>query len=166
MTRSKGHPFPFGIDHPMRRAPSIDEIPGIWASDGSLRDIYIHRTTTADWQWLLNRVDALGSGYTFDGIGAALPSVVDLFENRSGSHLLSFHIGNVALCCHFFVADEIEIDIQPNEVQSEEQHDAVLGFVAELAKALDKPASITPENSPEAPFAVFLPEAGAWSILR
>jgi hypothetical protein len=166
MNSDMGHARPFDVDHPMQRVPSVEEMPGIWSRDGSLRDIYVHRTTIADWQWLLDRANSLGARYTFDGLAVALPSAVDIFNDRSGSHLLHFHFGDVSLHCHFFIADEIEIDVQPQEVQSEEQHRAVFRFVAELATALAKPASITPENSPEAPFAVFLPESGAWVVKR
>ena len=164
MSRGTGHPFPLAVERSMQRTPLMDETPGIWTCDGSLRDIYVHHTTVADWQWLLDRANSLGAMYAFDGLGATLPSAIDIFNNRSGGHLLTLDISKVTLHCHFFVADEIEIDINPREIKSEAQHEAVLRFVAMLANALAKPASITPENSPEAPFAVFLPDAGVWVV--
>lgn len=164
MSRGTGHPFPMGVDRSMQRTPLLDETPGIWACDGSLRDIYVHRTTLADWQRLLDRAESLGAKYAFNGLNATLPSAIDIFNNRSGSHSLTFDVDKVSLHCHFFVAEEIEIDINPREIESAAQHEAVLDFVATLATALGKPASITPEDSPQAPFAVFLPKACVWVV--
>ena len=51
--------------------------------------------------------------------------------------------------CHFFTTDEIELDLDPREVTSQGQLDAVLDFISNLGAALQRDVVLTEENSPE-----------------
>lgn len=144
--------------------PSLTEIPGLWETDGSLRDIYVENTMSGDWFLFLEHARAWDGAYTFQGKPAAWPSVEAIFESRNRSHLLVVPIHGVNLHCHFFVSSEIEMDIDPRQVKLPEQHDAVLGFVKSLACKLNKPIAVTPENGQNVPYLSFNPKVQRWMI--
>jgi hypothetical protein len=71
-------------------------------------------------------------------------------------------VGNVRLNCHFFIDSEIEIDIDPSEVETATDHDGVLKFLESLGRALGKPAILTPENEIQTPIISFDPSNNTW----
>lgn len=155
-----------GIPHPL---PPVDhhshetKLPrdtGLWECDGSLRDIYVQDTGAAHW----NRFDQLLSqyecAYTFDGVLAPFPGSHIALGNRDGSHLLSILLGGpVEICCHFFIAEQLELDISPKEITGQLAHEEVLLFVENLADALGLSVDITPENAEQMPFLTYLPQS-------
>jgi hypothetical protein len=83
--------------------------------DGSLRDIYIRRTTIEDWRAVLALI--LQGPYQADfrraQAAVTVPSDVgSLFGTPD--FLLRFSVDKVDLACHFFSSDEIEFDFVPN----------------------------------------------------
>jgi hypothetical protein len=144
------------------RRPPFTGVPHLWERDGSLRDAYVLGTSSADWDAFLSLALEQGGKYSFDGDEKALPTVDDLFRNREGSHLLAIPIGPVQMNCHFFVPDEIELDIDPREVANEASHFAVLGFLERISLRVGKPLLLTPENTEECPYASFDPGTGTW----
>jgi hypothetical protein len=89
---------------------------------------------------------------------------MSIFSNREGSHLLSVNVCGVKINCHFFVSEEIELDVDPREIKGKQEHEAILEFIASLSQAIGKPALLTPENGVDIPFLSFEPENHAWSI--
>ena len=78
------------------------------------------------------------------------PSAEVIFERRQeAATLLQVTVGNMHLNCHFFCQDEIEFDLDPRELQSEEDLDALAGFMSILANETGKPAILTHENTQE-----------------
>lgn len=148
----------------MSSLPQIADVPYLWSRDGSLRDVYFVGTTLAHWKSFLTFIRHNTNKYSFDGEALVLPSVEEIFSNREGSHLLSVAVSGVAINCHFFVAEEIELDIDPREVHGRKGHEAVLEFVASLSREIEKPALITPENGVDIPFLSFEPKNHAWTI--
>lgn len=145
--------------------PNFHEVAGLWECDGSLRDIYVQDTEAVHW----NRFDQLLSQYeclyTFDGVVAPFPGSHIALGNREGSHLLSILLGGpVEICCHFFIAEQLELDISPKEITSQLAHEEVLSFVENLADALELSADITPENAEQMPFLTYLPQSKMWRI--
>lgn len=67
--------------------------------------------------------------------------------------------------CHFFSLEEIELDIDPAKVTSNEDHFAVLELVRDLSLLLGLTAIITAENFKDRPFLRFEPEHREWSVL-
>ncbi len=51
--------------------------------------------------------------------------------------------------CHFFCVEEIELDLLPNEVDTEEKAEAVFEFMAEVGRMLMREVVLTPENGQE-----------------
>ncbi len=72
--------------------------------------------------------------------------------------------GSITICCHFFIAEQLEFDISPNEITNQLEHDEVLSFIENLANALELSADITPENAEQKPFLTYLPQSKMWRI--
>jgi hypothetical protein len=51
----------------------------------------------------------------------------------------------------FFAVEEIEVDFSPEELQGQEQLDAVCAFLRAVGRRLGKPMVLTPENAPDRP---------------
>lgn len=139
-------------------------IDGLWGIDGSLRDVYVLGTDERDWELFVELVRGLPHEYSFDGQATSLPSVKELFARRDVAHLLRIPVGNAHAHCHFFVIDELELDLDPREIQDAASHDLVLGFLAGLADLLAKPLLLAPENGPEHPYLIYDPSARLWTV--
>jgi hypothetical protein len=136
--------------------------PDLWLPDGSLRDVYLSSTSHDDWAAFLAVANQYPSEYLFDGEVTDMPTVAAIFGNREGTHLLRITVGSAQINCHFFTPEEIELDIDPRQVESQETHTAILGFVEAVADAAGKLARITPENSPESPILSYEPDGERW----
>jgi hypothetical protein len=128
--------------------------------DGSLRDIYIHDTTLNDWQIF---IDLIRHGrYNFSFVtgdnSSSLPDNVQGVFNQQETSLLSISINGMMANCHFFGIEEIELDIDPREVVSEENFRDLMDFISSLGQALAKQVRITTENLPNRPLFLFEPE--------
>ncbi|RTR26584.1 hypothetical protein EKG37_21180 [Robertmurraya yapensis] len=71
---------------------------------------------------------------------------------------MSININGVLINCHFFSVDEIEFNIDPKEVKSKYEANAVFEFMKNLSKILDKESILTGENSPEYPLVTVNPD--------
>ncbi len=134
----------------------------VW--DGSWRDIYIKGTTLEDWNQLLSVVRGTTQyQYWVDGELTPLPTVAtNIFSTQRHVKLLSIWVGGVQLNCHFFAEGEIELDLDPRQVTSEESFDALRQFMEQLAIALQRSILLTPENLGEHPIAKYEPELQSW----
>jgi len=141
--------------------PRIDEVPELWRSDGSFRDVYVNDTNVRDWEKFIEFASAYPNRYTIDGCVASMTSVADALHDRDHAHLLAVWVGGAQINCHFFSEEEIELDLDPREIHASE-HDAVLHFVAALSTALGKPALVTEENAHELPLLTYEPRNSAW----
>ena len=148
----------------MSLLPSIADVPYLWSQDGSLRDVYFVGTTPAHWKSFLAFVRNSTNQYSFDGEETDLPPIEEIFANREGHHILTVATSGVAINCHFFIPEEIELDIDPREIHGKNEHEAVLGFIASLSHAIGRPALLTPENGIDLPFLSFEPNLHAWTI--
>lgn len=123
--------------------------------DGSYRDLYVRSTSLNDWRDFLKFVNATRYRLSFqvNGTPAQMPSDATLLFSADIHPLLQIHLGGVTLNCHFFFADEIELDLDPQELTDDDDDakaDAILAFMAELGEALRKPVLMTVENAPDA----------------
>lgn len=130
--------------------PHINQPSDLWLVDGSLRDVYVLNTTIGDWETLITLARAHEHEYKRDGVADALPNAQTVFQDREHSHLLSVIIGKVSINCHFFIPEEIELDINPREIEGQKEHTSILQFIEQLAEATQKDVVITAENSPDA----------------
>lgn len=99
-----------------------------------------------------------------DGAVQELPSSVkDVFAlRRTASPLLSVDVSGVEAIAHLFMAEEIEFDIVPNEVDSEERFVVLLSLLKTLGELLGKTAVLSHENSPELVLLRYDPPASAF----
>jgi hypothetical protein len=124
-----------------------------FAFDGSWRDIYVLGTDMASWQRMLDGLRA--AGYDLAYFRADQPSdlpaaAAQAFPSPAEpDRRLSIRFAGVLANCHFFTPEEIEFDIDPREVQGQEQLDALFGFMRCLAEAVGKEAILTAENWPD-----------------
>jgi hypothetical protein len=145
--------------------PNFYDVPGLWERDGSLRDIYVQDTEAVHWDRFDQLLSQYDCSYTFDGVAVPFPGSHSVLANREGSHVLSIVLdGPVVIYCHFFIAEQLELDISPREIVGPLAHDEVLSFVENLAEALERPTDITPENSEQMPFLTYVPRIKSWCI--
>lgn len=118
--------------------------------DGSWRDLYVFDTSAEDWQRLVGFVKESGQTYTLrrDGEICPLPAHVSVLlrRDREAGFLLSIDVSGLWVNTHFFCAEQIELDIDPREVQSEERARALFEFMRGIGQALGKAVRLTPEN--------------------
>jgi hypothetical protein len=121
--------------------------------DGSLRDLYVPDASMDLWHQLftfLQRRSYRLSLYV-DGTISELPGDVrEVFALRDkATPLLSVEVEGVTLNCHFFVEKEIELDFDPRQIAGVSQANAILKFMLDLGRFLDKEVRMTEENAPD-----------------
>ncbi len=136
----------------------------LWEKDGSLRDVYVLDTTFTDWALLLSLAEKYGYQYSYAGQDHPLPEVEEIFTARDGPHLLSVKLGRVTANCHFFVPDEIELDFDPREIDSDSDHYEVLRFLEALGEGTNKKVSVTAENAKNIPYLSYDPLSRDWAV--
>ena len=134
------------------KRPTLPEVPGLWTRDGSLRDLYVLHTSESNWDAFLDFAAQFLCTYSYNGEARSRPTIGQLLKDRDGSHLMSIVLGAATATCHFFVESEIELDIDPKEIEGPSEHDQVLRFMEGLATAVGKPVLLTPENGPDIPY--------------
>jgi hypothetical protein len=117
--------------------------------DGSLRDIYVDKTSLDDWRAAVALVRRLDRSAALRRAGVRVPldgSVDRIFAEDDRAYLLTFRICGVRLAAHFFVQEQIEFDLSPSDVRSGLQLRALLEFVSDLSNVTGKVCVLTPEN--------------------
>ncbi|MEM1436722.1 MAG: hypothetical protein AAGG11_21920 [Pseudomonadota bacterium] len=76
-------------------------------------------------------------------------SALELLEDTENNHCKRVNFGGPVANAHFFFENEIELDLDPREIQSQAAMDKVLRFCEELGQALQSNVLITGENSPD-----------------
>ena len=129
--------------------------------DGSLRDIYITPATLKDWRVLYPLLrDYDGVEFSIDSVIQPPPaSIEQAFAVRPSSHpMLRIKVGSTLVVFHFFSDEEVECDVDPREISSQPDLDALLGFVSQLGDLTGKRVVITPENMRNEPFISYAPD--------
>ena len=122
--------------------------------DGSHRDLYVRSTSLNDWHDFLKFLNSTGYRLSLqtDGTPTRVPSDVTPLFSADTPRLLQIYLGGITLNCHFFLEDEIELDLDPEELTDDDDDskaDAILAFMVELGEALRKPVLMTAENAPD-----------------
>jgi hypothetical protein len=134
----------------------------IFEKDGSYRDLYVHKIEMKDWETIIQLIKTDykyrflkdGDEINFDIYGAA-----SIFRERKDfGFTLSVDFKGIIINSHFFDEEEIEFDISPMGIDSPEKRMAVFEFMQFIAISINRSVSITPENSPEAPYLEISPE--------
>jgi hypothetical protein len=119
--------------------------------DGALRDIHVFDTTLADWQRFLDFVESQNLGATFIRGDDVLkpPLMANQLFSRGPDDLeawMSFRLEGMDYNCHFFAAQEIEIDVDPRQIEDPSALDSLLDFMVSLGRYLKKDVLLTHEG--------------------
>ena len=130
--------------------------------DGSLRDIYIKDVDLSDWQAFIDFIRGIDAvlNYFVEGELTELPSnIAEVVMSQDRPYLLTIGLDGVTVNCHFFLPEEIELDIDPRDIDNEGKAKIVFGFMSNVGSVLNKEIILTPENTEEQP--IFKYEPGA-----
>ena len=137
---------------------SWNDIKWIFEPDGSLRDIYIHAVSLHDWETV---IDLINEKYTVNyGVSLSKKEALQINKDEVFEYLTdetgeievqtaSISFGNTCLNCHFFSIDEIEFDLDPKEMNTIEDFELLEAFMHDISASLDKPISLTYEDTPK-----------------
>ena len=131
--------------------------------DGSLRDIYIKDVDIDDWQSFIDFLRSTEATLDFyiEGEEAKLPDCIkNILLDREHPYLLSIRLDGVTVNCHFFTPVEIELDLDPQEIDSETKAKVIFRLMSTVGRVLNKQVILTPENAEEQPIFKYEPGAG------
>ncbi len=133
-----------------------NDIEWTFKPDGSLRDIYVQDVTLSDWEKL---IDFLNLNYDIK-FGEDEKKQIDkeyvakYLKDETGemeSKALKIDFNGVNFHCYFFLPDQIEFDIDPNEIKTINDFESIETFMVSISKTLKNQVTLTRENSPEFP---------------
>ena len=118
--------------------------------EGSLRGLYVHRTSLADWQQVLDflRNWTPTPSFTLDGEPRDPPEwVEEIFcWCPEQSPLLSLAVGGVTLHCGFRSEDAIGFDLDASDVTSPAHVTALTSFMSMLGELTGRGVSLREEG--------------------
>lgn len=134
----------------------------VWYWDGSFRDLYILDVTISHWQrvvdWLHTKPYPI-EFYLNDELAPLPRDISTVFEKRNEiGTLLNIDVEGVFINCHFFWPKEIEFDIDPRQVNSDQKERGITDFMRALGRLLNNEVILTPENWRETALLIYLPE--------
>ncbi len=135
------------------------DIEWIFEKDGALRDIYVQNATISDWKKVVN---LLNSDYklTFGACEDNLTNKIDfeyvktMFADETGElerKSATIDLNGIIVKCYFFLEDQIEFDLWPEDIKTENELNFVLNFLSSLSSKLKKEVTLCGENQPEFP---------------
>ncbi len=130
----------------------LEDFKEVFHWDGSWRDIYVSNTTLDDWDALFDllRHFPCKLGLPVDVNQPPLPAkAIEIFSKDELSPSLSIDLGGVVIVAHFFEVTEMEFDIDPREISSQERLDWFIEFLVALGEKLQKDIRVTEENHPD-----------------
>jgi hypothetical protein len=121
--------------------------------DGSLRDFYIHNTTSDDWNKLLKFVIPTLEDECFliDCKPAEMPNNYREIDeiHKEASPLLSIPVAGKYLNCHFFCEEVIELDFWPYDFNNSDRWRELSDFLQQVVNLIQKTGIVTYENDSE-----------------
>lgn len=125
------------------------DIKWIFEPDGSLIDIYVQEISLNDWRKVINLINEkyevkydgtkrIDEQYTIEYLTDATGEM----ESKSAT----IHLGEIQVNCHFFLDDQIEFDIDPKEINSIKDFEAIEAFMIDISAELNNQVILTGEN--------------------
>lgn len=129
----------------------LDRFADAFYVDGSLRDIVIVNTTIDDWEKLYSELTLGEYELAFEcGDSHTPPPNVRELLAGGGMHdqcpRLRVTLGASKLNCFFYCKEEIEFDLDPRDVSSEDEFLRITDFIRRLGTVLEKDVVLTDEN--------------------
>lgn len=126
----------------------------VYPPDGSLPDTYVLDTTYQDWRsWaaLVNAVYPVRFQDTTQQEHASIDmeAVLAYWQgDRSGDMpFASILVGKVKINCFFLAEESIDGDIDPRDIQSVEDHQALLTYLLQVSRLLNKSVVMLDEGT-------------------
>lgn len=129
----------------------------IW--DGSLWDIFVHRTNMMDWQRTLDEFKNRNYKvvYSVSGKEQTLTSASDIFAmDASLLPSLFVFVGGTSFNTYFIKVEEIVFDVSPKNIYNQESLNTVLDFMTVLGNSTKKDVGLSPDNLYEYAFVTYL----------
>jgi hypothetical protein len=118
---------------------------------GALPDVRVPDASVEDWQTVLELVRS--TGWEFEYLVGEevlpLPRAEVVFSRLTDAELPNLRVRpvpDVLAIFHFFVAEQIDFDIDLRELQGQERLDVLCGFLAAIGRRLGKPVLMDPEG--------------------
>jgi hypothetical protein len=136
----------------MKNWKSIKE--KIYYEDGSLRDIYVFGTDKEDWKAWGTLVNEKYRVEFYNGRTQQNEDKIDIeellnyfiapedFKDVNKAHI---KLGEITIICQLHYISEMESDLDPKEVKTEEDHQAIMEYLKEVASTLKKKVIVTSE---------------------
>ena len=130
----------------------------LYYEDGSLRDILVLGANRENWKNWTSLVNDNYKVEFYNGRTLKTEPRIDIgevfsFWEDSGlfeePKKATIRLGEVNIMCYFFIESEIENDIEPREVKTADDHQAILDYLKAVAEKLGKKVVVTPEMEPE-----------------
>jgi len=123
-------------------------------TDGSLRDIYIVNITVTEWDKFIDytKLSKYKFEFTHGAISIEVPRNFSLIKElqETESTTLSIWLNEkIQLNCHFFIENEIELDLSPYDISSEIDFELLLQYLENLAHVLKNRVILTYEGVQE-----------------
>ena len=131
--------------------------------DGMLVDVYYEYMTTCGWEKLFGWISTNSNVTSIncyipetDKNLEKIPKEVAAYIDVSGFYcFVSILVGDITLFLRFYEKTELECDISPSDIDSEEKLFALLGVLEEIKIIAGSPRYLVcPENSKEGAFIV------------
>jgi hypothetical protein len=130
------------------------------AWDGSWCNLYVHVTAISEWKRFLDWAGGLyPTELLVDTEVRERPSDASTIFSwtRGASVILRIKVQPLLVVVHLFSESEIEMTVDPREVHSQRELDALVAFMHGVAGAVGKPVEMSPENGPEYPILTVAP---------
>ena len=131
-----------------------------FAPNGALRDIYILDASIEHWRKVFKILTTTYDlEYRVDGDVQPIPRSVDeIFDVRAtASPLMRFQLAGVTVVCHFFCVEQIELDVDPREVNSATAFDGLISVLKLIGDGLDRRVIMSCESDEQHPFITYEP---------
>jgi hypothetical protein len=130
----------------------LDTFADAFFVDGSLRDIIVSNTTIDDWESMYREFTVREFDMIFEcGDSNTLPQNLSKFLEIRGPHdqcpRLRVIAGANKFSCFFYCQDEIEFDLNPRDVTSEDEFLKVIDFMRTIGACLAKDVILTEESA-------------------
>lgn len=122
-----------------------------FTSDGLLRDIYLYSTNVDIWNHFINEISkskykcSLFHDEKKIDFPVEFYSIKVLQENEPT--ILHVSVNNILVLCHFFIDDEIELDIAPEDINGRKDYDDLIEFLTWLSATVQREVVLTYEST-------------------
>jgi hypothetical protein len=144
------------------------DISWIFKSDETLRDIYIQDTSLNDWGKLIDLLNAEYKLKWFSENKIDKNKVYKYLQDETGeveNSTVSIQIENIKINCHFFLIEQIEFDIAPNQIKNKLDVEKILFFMTKISSTLKKQITLTGENDANFPLIKINTEENVFKII-